>query len=1121
MILLLPCYSLEDFSIYRTARESNQIFAAWSALYHPALIHFFGKIPSWDRAGNPAPDKDRRLIVIPPCCESQIPHDWLKGVEESDAVLIRKKETREEIAAAALKGLHLTNSSFPADDAETFFSLGFCHFVSELFSRKLRYMSNLETQKFEEKTVAAVNALHEGDGKSFIENVRRSFEILTESKEYFFPTAMKLLDLTWLDRPSLSKNLTEMLRRRAVRNESTNLVLPTFYLDLLRQENPEGFDLLKDEIRIGRVVLIGGDRDESPLYLLPTMEIASRLIEGWIHYHDAFGTRPAVFGRNGAGYSPVLPQLLHLTGCENALLFTRDGWRPNKEGQSRIHWRGNHRTSIETLARNPQPASDAKTFMELPDRIGYSAGSDRVLSAVFDHLPGRELVWLGDIFRMNRFAPVLGEAPDLASYFKGTKRIGVSKDYGKDEFRTNFLTRAGRDHRPNPVSSWSKFYQLQAKMNSLSALTLFAGLISSHRKIERLSGFEALSKDAAVLDELKSELTDLLFYPTSLALDGTDEADGEKERLMGEIEASQSVQAERIGENWEKSEELFSKKLDASFARLLYNELASGERRSGNSDDVARKTDSAERGVFLANPTPFSAKTVLDAAIVTSPATAPFVTNQSVEGFRRTVVQLPPFSAVWLESNPLVEADPVRQALKAPKQTPRAKKRFLGRWMDRIRGESSATERGKMVELRKERFGDGRAESFYVVRNRYFEIKIDADSGEIRSVRTFMSPTMNANRGLLSQPGMGNRVAWQIAMKLSEEEKKSDHRPENSGHYGYSIMAADQVEILSDGPFAADLRISGSLFAPDGEKLAVFEEILSIGRESRIIDVELTLNPTRLPTAGPWDHYFGVRFAWNDHLADLRVGCHGTLWETDRDYLQGPELIDIRSEEGIGVTILSDGLPFYRRYGLKMMDMILIPKGESQRTFRFGIGLDFVDPLLEGGRFLSPKPLVLRDVSKPSESFVRFLDVTPDSVAVVLLEPLYDSPEDSTSASPSNDSPTNASPTNASPTNASPSKEGPLKERPEENEDHFSDVSAASDESAEIHSPLIGYRLVLQETAGKKRNAVVRTKGAVASVIQTDLLRRKTADVALVDSHSFGVELTPGQILPLEIVIDR
>ncbi|MBQ3453739.1 MAG: hypothetical protein IJG25_02620 [Thermoguttaceae bacterium] len=103
MIVLLPCYSLEDFSIYRAEEEAGEIFSAFSAAYHPALIEALGKTPRWERAGNPTANIPHRLVIIPPCCESKVPRQWLKNAEESGVVIVRDKSTREEIAAEALE----------------------------------------------------------------------------------------------------------------------------------------------------------------------------------------------------------------------------------------------------------------------------------------------------------------------------------------------------------------------------------------------------------------------------------------------------------------------------------------------------------------------------------------------------------------------------------------------------------------------------------------------------------------------------------------------------------------------------------------------------------------------------------------------------------------------------------------------------------------------------------------------------------------------------------------------------------------------------------------------------------------------------------------------------------
>ena len=233
-----------------------------------------------------------------------------------------------------------------------------------------------------------------------------------------------------------------------------------------------------------------------------------------------------------------------------------------------------------------------------------------------------------------------------------------------------------------------------------------------------------------------------------------------------------------------------------------------------------------------------------------------------------------------------------------------------------------------MVEFETVRFKDGATERFYTIRTNYFTMKIDADTGEVRSVRTQIAAQITGRRGLLNQPGMGNRIAWQAAMKLSGERLRGDGRNEDSGGYGYSIMTAEKIDVISDGPLDAILEIRGALVAPSGERLSGYRQRIAARRTSRVIDVELEFSPDALPSDAPWDEYYGVRLAWNDTLAELRPACHGLFWETTRDFFQAPDLLDIRSEAELGISILGAGLPFYRRVGMRGADSFLLPRGE-------------------------------------------------------------------------------------------------------------------------------------------------------------------------------------------------
>ena len=1048
MITILPCYSLEDFSIYRTTAEADQIFSAWTVLYHPALIRHFDSMPSWDRAASPAIGKKHSLIVIPPCACGQIPRDWLRRAEENGSVIVKDQKTRPEMLRAAFEGLGISPGAATDDDADSFYALGFSYFVSELFSRKLRYMSNLDTQGFRENGLKAAKALGAGDRDEFEKRLRRAFELLTESKEYFFPTAMNLLDLTAADRKTLAA-LPGMLARRAARGEQTNLLLPTWHLDRFSEEFPEGAELLKSEIASGRVTLIGGDRNESPLWMFPAREIAERFLEGWEDYYEKLGTVPAVFGRNQAGYTPILPFVLQAAGCPRALLFTRDGWKGCDEPQSRVDWRGGAGGMVGTLSRPTFDASDAKTFMRLSDRIGYSSSGDRALSAVFEHRPGQEAVWLSDIARMSKFAPVLGEVLSLGEFFKKTDGGTIQRKLSKDTFRTNYLTRAVQAGRRCPVSVWPRLRRLSAEMDLLAAIALFAGLEHPARSIAGLPGFETLAESASPLDELKAALIDQVSCPIAPALEGFEEADAaEREAVEKEIRAAETERLSRIETLWNEGAETLWNGLEEKFAPLL-----AGTREEGN-------------GMFLLNMTPRPALYRTETRFVSDPAAAPFVRTRMTQKGAFVTVTVPAFSLLALRKE---TAPPPEPAAVAP-----VKKSLLARALAKVKGEDPAADPDKMVEFEKVRFKDGATERFYTVRTGYYTMKIDADTGAVTSVRTHSASQISGRRGILNQPGMGNRIAWQIAMKLGEKALADDHRGEGAGGYGYSLMAAEKIDVLSDGPAEAALRITGSLIAPGGQRLARYEQTITAIRSSRVIDVDLAIHPAAVPEGAPWDEYYGVRFAWNDTLAELRPACHGVFWEMTRDFFPAPDALDIRSEEKLGVTILSAGLPFYRRYDTRRADMVLIPRGEDARRFHFGIGIDLADPLAEAAAFDAPGPVVLDNAAVNKSQLTRFLEVSPAAVAVEELKPVYETPSEDGEASPESEPPR-----------------------------------------------LTGFRILLHETAGKKAQARVRTRLPIAAAAECDLFDRPQTDSCqLEDGHTFSLRLNPGELRFVRIDID-
>ncbi len=1033
MFSLLPSYSFEDFSLYRKSSEVDAIFSAWSALYHPALVAHFDAAPRWEPAGSPTFGLTPRLVVVPPCAENMLSRSWVKSAEEGGAIFIRDVEDRDEILRVAFEKLGI-DASIGDEESETFLSLGLTCFLEELLTRKLRYMSNLDSQNFDLRVVDAAKAHIAGNVEERETNLQKAFDLLTQAKEYFFPTATKLLELTWVEEEDLADALPDALRLQRRRNEKSNVVLPVPLLKICRKRYPETFALLKEEVEAKRVILLGGDEWEGPLYLQSPLEIVRALLSGRAAYLDAFGTAPKIFARREAGYAQILPQLLKLTGYEAALARTGDGWTllEKPTDRSRFLWQGRDGSTVDALCKKPLDATESEEILQLPERIGNSYYSDDATSIVFERRPSKGSRWLSDLFRMDRYSPVIGKFFDFNEYVEVTRGAGDREKFVKDQFKTNFLTRSARRERPDLVSNWPRRRRLGAILSAL------AGLEATVRETTLKA-----KRDDATLNSLFSFYLNASTRLSARVAATLDDLDARF--LVPDVEASapsaetaQDAEIAQIADLDATLVELEAEKdatLEAA-ARYLAAAIKSSKAANANGFLFVNPAATAQEVVWETRrnvdveplktaQSPQTAQTsdapvensVDDAARRAEAAELGFQlrTFTGADGLRQHIATLPPTGSYWIPKTPGVEyrflnrpafetgaldpsdfpppetdangksaAKPASSAKsESADATPKRKNSLLRQFAAKLRGGASdsassdaadgaekdanaeSTPRSALVEYVEQRYSAKEIERYYVLRNEYFELKVDPTTGSVRRLTTFNVDAPVVSNGLLRHPSRGNRFAWDVALKLPASLRRDDCRSPEDSCYGYTVSAADKISVLTSGPAIGRLRIDGRLVAPNGDKAATFTQILTIRRESRIIEVDAEITPLISANGAPWESYYGVRFAWKDGFADLYGGVGATLIWTGRDYLQAPECVDVRSEENIGITVLSAGLPYFKRAGDTRLDAVLIPAGETRRRFRFGVGVDLERPHRTALEFADVPPFTLADVPSP------------------------------------------------------------------------------------------------------------------------------------------------------------
>jgi alpha-mannosidase len=203
----------------------------------------------------------------------------------------------------------------------------------------------------------------------------------------------------------------------------------------------------------------------------------------------------------------------------------------------------------------------------------------------------------------------------------------------------------------------------------------------------------------------------------------------------------------------------------------------------------------------------------------------------------------------------------------------------------------------------------------------------------------------------------------------------------------YSVMAGDSIETTIATTTLGEVVTRGRLLDFNGNKVASFVQTYRLWRGSRVLHVEVELDPVEEPRADPWNSYYCCRFAWSNELAELFRTVSETRQPAAEKRFESPHYVEL-ADEKTSTTILTGGLAFHRRHEERMLDTLLIARGERQRKFRIGIGVDLAHPLHEALGLLTP-PVVLHDVRQPSSgSSGWLLHLSSRNVIATSLAPL-------------------------------------------------------------------------------------------------------------------------------------
>ncbi|MDR1382731.1 MAG: hypothetical protein LBJ67_02615 [Planctomycetaceae bacterium] len=682
MLLLIPSYSIEDFSVDRVDTEANQILSAWSALYHPALLERAGGLPSYANASNPPEVVDAELIVIPPCCEHLVPENWLLEKSETHKI-IRHESDRETIIAEALKAIQLEEHGFDKPFVETFLAVGTHYVLSELLTRQLRYMSMLDEYKLKENTLEAIKCRREENFDKSEDFLRQIFEQLQQSREYFYPMQAYFLELLLTAPTTLGEKLRETLNENIPQSsddaKAVNLVLTISQLKQMTAEHRETLEAVQLAAAESRLELVGDPLESVPIAMLAASDLVERLMRGTEYYHDMIGVRPVAFMREQPEFLAVLPSFLSRAGYQGALLYTTDGWQIAEKRHSMFRWESPDGRKINTITRYPNDANSNETFLQLPQGLGRMLEGDNVPTVTLAHYPKYMRRWLNDLKIAHRYAQVFGQFFSLSGYFKASQYSGLTKQLDESLFaKSKQLARASEQKLSNPVSMWSEYHQITQRCQELITLATLTACVAG-KKIgaddESLKLWNAIRTFLARADQFRRRYYRQLFNDSLLPKETSEE------------------------ESWEDFEK-FSTKWDCVFAEIkrTFTKFLTGMTTKQWNEMITKLDEDSSMpenwGYLFINPLVTARKFLHD----------------------KTYLEIPPMGYTWVP-NSSTEQEATAKETSVPKSP--MKKLLSGLFG----GKPKVPQMAEHIE------NEG-----YYLRNEFFEMRVDETTGVVASL---------------------------------------------------------------------------------------------------------------------------------------------------------------------------------------------------------------------------------------------------------------------------------------------------------------------------------------------------------------------------------------------------
>jgi alpha-mannosidase len=496
VVILLPGHGLEDLPVDLSDEKAGGLLNAFAAAWHPQVLAASKSLPREHRADDPPASVPDSLIFIPLASEESVPAGWVEQVRAAGANVVIGLSDRVALNRAALDPLVAPN---PLDEelVADFQALGIAKVMVELLSRRMHHFEGFDDGRLGREAIAGAEAAVAGNVEEARSHLKNCFEVLTETRERFYPVEFYLIDLCLI----IPRLADTHLERALASTKPMSALLTAADLETISRERPAIIEQFREALGTGRLEIVGGEWSERPVPLIPLNSFLREFERGRDAFQKALGSAPSTWGRRRYGMTTLLPMILERFGFRGALhVALDDGLYPDTE-ESRIRWEGCDGTAVEATTRIPLAVDAAGSFLRFPSRLAESMQQDQTAAIVWARWPEVRNPFWQDLERIHAQSAVLGRFVTFRQFFEQADDAGRHARFQESEYLSPFLIQAVAREERDPISRFRRHFVRRSQFDATMHYQALAAIVGQ----QSLGSAELRSLE----DELESAGPDL------------------------------------------------------------------------------------------------------------------------------------------------------------------------------------------------------------------------------------------------------------------------------------------------------------------------------------------------------------------------------------------------------------------------------------------------------------------------------------------------------------------------------------------------------------------------------------------------------------------------------------